>query len=89
MDQTPRSPTHRQVLEKQKTKAMAKLETVLHGAQLEDLMLDYIGTSSFSDMYVLKELLGCGSFGVVLRVVEKATGQEHAMKVKYKCKSNR
>ena len=78
-DETPRSPTHKKVTHKKDTKA--QLKKCLAGHKLQELGLDFLGTQTFNDLYLLEEVLGAGAFGVVLRVVERLTGEEYAMKV--------
>ncbi len=79
-DETPRSPTHKQV--NAGKEPSLKLKQLLHGTKLEDLALDFISTRYFSDLYLLDGILGAGSFGVVLKIVERGTGQELALKVR-------
>jgi hypothetical protein len=76
---TPRSPTHKKVI--QSNRAKQKLREILDGASLDSLALDYIETTFFSDLYILDRVLGAGTFGVVLQVIERATCEEYAMKV--------
>jgi hypothetical protein len=80
-DETPRSPTHKKVTQQRELKV--KLRQCLHDNKLKDLALDYLGTQTFNDVYLFEELLGAGAFGVVLRVVERSTGEEYAMKVPF------
>ncbi len=54
---------------------------MLNGLQLSELPLDFLGTTYFTDVYVRKELLGSGAFGVVVKVIEKSSGRTYAMKV--------
>lgn len=54
---------------------------ILKNNNLDDLPLDFIGTKYFGDLYSFKGLLGTGSFGVVLRVLEQKTNREFALKV--------
>eukprot|EP00826_Nyctotherus_ovalis_P032705 TRINITY_DN2633_c0_g8_i1.p1 TRINITY_DN2633_c0_g8~~TRINITY_DN2633_c0_g8_i1.p1 ORF type:complete len:364 (-),score=29.79 TRINITY_DN2633_c0_g8_i1:847-1938(-) len=58
-----------------------QLNLTLNGKNLNDLSLDFIGTQYFSDLYVYKGILGTGSFGVVLRVLEVRSRNEFALKV--------
>ncbi len=58
-----------------------KLQQTLSGTRLEDLPLDYIGSTSLGDLYTPTGLLGAGTFGVVVKVFERATGGEFALKV--------
>ena len=61
-----------------------KLNKLLQGASLNELTLDYIGTTFFCDLYGHYETLGAGGFGVVVKVLELATNEYYAMKVKIK-----
>jgi len=81
-DDDPRTPISKNL--HSSTDSQAKLKKILGGAKLEELPLDFIGTQFFADLYVLDAILGCGSFGVALKVVEKSTAQELAMKVYFK-----
>lgn len=63
--------------------ALTKLNKYLNGLELKDVPLDFISTQYFTDLYILESILGSGSFGVVLQVVERKTGQELAIKVYY------
>ena len=58
-----------------------KLFDLLQGASLNDLPLDFIETTFFSDLYQQHEVLGSGSFGVVVRVTELLSKEDYAMKV--------
>lgn len=58
-----------------------KLNSLLNETKIEDLPLDFIGTQYFSDLYLFSEIMGAGSFGVVLKVIEITTKNEFAMKV--------
>ena len=58
-----------------------RLEGVLYNLPLEELPLDYIETIFFSDLYVYYEILGAGSFGVVIRANEISTNIDYAIKV--------
>lgn len=62
-------------------KIFNKLNQLLHGENLPDLPLDFIGTMYFSDFYKFKSILGAGSYAVVLEVLEPLTRREFAMKV--------
>ena len=79
-DRTPRSPTYKKIRKPGKD-SMVKLKQFLHETKLQDLPLDFIGTKFFNDIYLMDSILGTGSFGVVLKVVERGTGNEYAMKV--------
>jgi hypothetical protein len=79
-DETLRSPTYRKVTSDKKD-LMQRLKQCLHGYKLQDLELDFIGTQFFTDIYLIDCVLGAGSFGVVLKVIERSTGNEYAMKV--------
>ena len=79
-DGTPRSPTHKKVTHNKES--TMKLKQLLYGRKLKDLPIDFIETIYFSDVYLLDDVLGSGSFGVALKVLEKDTGEEYAMKVK-------
>ena len=79
MDESPRSPTHKVVVKT--NKARIKMNQLLYGEELEDLTLDYLECTSFGDIYVFHELLGSGTYGVVISILEKSTGDEYAMKV--------
>ncbi len=74
-----RSPTHKKVNDT--TEPKQKLGLLLHGNRLEELQLDFIATQYFDDLYILDAVLGAGAFGVVLQIIERASGQELAMKV--------
>lgn len=74
------SPTYKK-LTKDKRDLKHKLKQCLHGNKLQDLALDFIGTQFFADIYLMDSILGAGSFGVVLKVIERATDNEFAMKV--------
>ena len=79
-DGTPRTPIHKKVTSNTK-QCIRKLKKFLHGIDINELPIDFIGTIYFADLYILDSILGAGSFGVVLKVVERATGEEFAMKV--------
>jgi len=57
------------------------LDRVLNSLSLDELPLDFIRTTFFSDLYKGCEVLGAGSFGVVLKVIELSSNQEYAIKV--------
>ena len=48
---------------------------------LEELPLDYIGTTFFGDIYKYHGVLGFGSFGIVLKVREISSNLDFALKV--------
>jgi hypothetical protein len=54
---------------------------MLNGAEINELLLDYIRTQYFADYYSMVSILGSGSFAVVLKVKEKSTREYYAMKV--------
>ena len=58
-----------------------KLADMLDGIPLGELPLDYINTKFFGDVYEAREVLGAGSYGIVVRVTEKSTGEQYAVKV--------
>lgn len=60
-----------------------KLCGLLQGSSLNELPLDFIETVFFADVFARGEVLGAGSFGVVVRVTEIATRKDFAMKVLY------
>ena len=78
-DESPRSLF--QVQTDETKEASNKLKRILHGAKLEELPLDFIATTFFADLYLLDTVMGSGAFGVVLKIVERSTGNEFAMKV--------
>ena len=54
---------------------------VIGNSCLDELPLDYLGTTSFGDLYKNCGVIGSGSFGIVLRVIELSTNEQYAMKV--------
>ena len=78
-DETPRSPMHKMATDTKEPRL--KLKQLLRGNNIEELALDFIATQYFGDLYLLDAVLGAGSFGVVLQVVERSSGKELAMKV--------
>jgi len=79
-DETLASPTYKKAI-KDKESLLQKLKQCLHGYKLQDLALDFIETQFFSDVYIMDYILGAGSFGVVLKVTERSTSKQYAMKV--------
>lgn len=78
-EESPSSPIYKKNVE---TKAAThKLNEILSGAKLEDLPIDFLGTKTFSDIYLKETLLGAGAFAVVLKVIERSTAEEFAVKV--------
>ncbi len=75
------SPVHKKVNDTKEP--AAKLKQLLRGGRIEELQLDFIATQHFDNLYILDAILGAGAFGVVLQVIERSTGQELAMKVRY------
>lgn len=63
------------------TEISNKFNKLLGDTKLEDLPIDFLGTMVFSDLYSKEKLLGCGAFGVVLKVIERKTSDEFAMKI--------
>jgi len=63
----------------------SKLLTMLGGTPLNELPLDYIDTVFFGDLYEQKKLLGAGTFGIVIKVMEKSTQMHYAIKVFFYC----
>ena len=59
-----------------------KLASLLRGVALKDIPLDYIGTTYFGDTYKRKEILGTGSFGIVVKVLDIVSVTDYAMKVR-------
>jgi len=79
-EKPPNSPIYKKNIE---SKSIThKLNSILSNCRLNDLSLDFLGTKTFSDLYLKEDLLGAGAFGVVLKVIERSTGKEYAMKVK-------
>ena len=74
----------KRIVLKRKSELQNKLNELLNGNKLESLELDFIGSESFSDHYEFKSVLGKGGFSVVLKILEKNTSCEYAMKVIYK-----
>lgn len=60
----------------------SKLKKILHDCKLDDVLLDFLGSQTFSDVYKFDKILGSGAYGVVIQVLEKSTGKEYALKVK-------
>ncbi len=79
INESPTSPTHYRVSDV--ADAKAKLRLFANGVPLPDLALDYLNSTTFGDLYILDRVLGAGTFGVVLKAVERATGREYAVKV--------
>ena len=67
--------------EEENTVLESQLTEYLHGELLNDLPLDYIRTTFFSDIYLKHKVLGTGGFGVVISVIELSTQKEYAMKI--------
>ena len=78
-NEIPHIPIHEKIARNKSS--YLKFQEVLCGNNIQDLPLDFIGTEFFSDYYLLESILGAGSFGVVLKVLENNTGEELAMKV--------
>ena len=78
-NQSPDSPIHRKIFDCNEAKE--KLKYIIGGAELSELPLDYLNTTSFGDLYLFDRVLGSGTFGVVLKAIEKDTGNEYAIKV--------
>ena len=76
---TPRSPTYEKINDIRKP--TETFEDILNGKDIDDLPIDFIGTKYFSDLYALSSILGAGSFGVALKVLDKTTDEMLAMKV--------
>ena len=74
------SPTYKGLNDPKKYKH--KLMDILHGTDIKDLALDFLGTQYFSDIYLFDTMLGTGGFGVVVKVIDRDTGEELAMKVR-------
>jgi len=77
--ETPDTPTFKTIINFKDSKP--KLKLLLNGTKLDDIPIDFLGTQHFADLYVMDRILGAGSFGVVLKVIEHSTGEEYAMKV--------
>jgi len=58
-----------------------QLKHILGDTPLNELPLDYIDTVFFGDLYESQKILGAGAFGIVIKVKEKLTKTEYAMKV--------
>ena len=67
--------------EEENTVLESQLTEYLHGELLNDLPLDYIRTTFFSDIFLKHKVLGTGGFGVVISVIELSTQKEYAMKI--------
>ena len=76
---SPKSPLHRKVVAS--AEARHKLRLICEDAELNDLPLDYLHTTSFSDLYLYDGLLGAGSFGVALKAIHKHSATQCAIKV--------
>jgi len=66
-----------------------QLSKMFGEASINELPLDLIETVFFEDLYEREKILGAGTFGIVIKVKEKLTNNEYAMKVFfYCCKTN-
>ncbi len=79
INESPCSPTQYKVFDT--SAASAKLLSLTNDTPLADLSLDYLNATTFSDLYVLDRVLGAGTFGVVVKAVERNAGRDCAIKV--------
>ena len=79
INESPISPVHRKLVET--TSPRAKLDAITARIPLSELPLDYLNATTFSDLYIVDRVLGAGTFGVVLKVFEKQSGDEYAIKI--------
>jgi len=79
LNESPSSPLHRKILSTNTPKL--KLTAITSGIPFDEIPLDYLNTTSFTDIYLVDRVLGAGNFGVVIKVIEKNSGNEYAIKV--------